>query len=576
MSAMNQPTFLVIDLFCGFGGTTLGYELAELEGQGVAKVLACVNHDPKAIKSHWLNHPEVHHFEEDIRTLELSPLVEIVRKARVQYPDTYVVLWGSLDCTNHSKAKGGLPREADSRTLANDLFRYEEALDPDFIKIENVVEFMAWGPLDEKGKPISRKNGQDWIRWRNEMCSRGYHDQWQELNSANFGAYTSRNRLFGCFAKHGRPIVWPTPTHSKKVSSGFFGSLKPWKAVKEVLDFSDEGESIFDRKIPLVEKTLERIYAGLVKYVAGGEEAFMQHLYACSSDGVNNHSLNRPGRTITTRDARALISAQFISKYYSGRPEGKNIPITGPAGTITCIDGQALVQASFIYKYYGNGHNLQSVEEPAGTLTTKDRLVNVRPCFLDKQYGSGPMNHQSADEPAGSLTANPKLNLVQTSFLDRQFLNGTRHQSVEDPHGSITTVPKSNLVTTFLVNRQFNNVGNSTDAPSPTIIATQDKRPLYLVQLATGEFWIEVYESDSEIMRKIKHFMAIYGIADIKMRMLRVPELLKIQGFPDDYQMVGTQSDHKKFIGNSVVPHVVKAWAEAFAKRLKTLNQKAA
>jgi len=44
-----------------------------------------------------------------------------------------------------------------------------------------------------------------------------------------------------------------------------------------------------------------------------------------------------------------------------------------------------------------------------------------------------------------------------------------------------------------------------------------------------------------------------------------VPELLKIQGFPENYQMVGNQSDHKKFIGNSVVPLVTKSWAEAMA-----------
>ena len=69
-------------------------------------------------------------------------------------------------------------------------------------------------------------------------------------------------------------------------------------------------------------------------------------------------------------------------------------------------------------------------------------------------------------------------------------------------------------------------------------------------------------------MIQIKQFMSIYGLVDIKMRMLRVPELLKIQGFPENYQMVGNQSDQKKFIGNSVVPSVVKAWAEAFALNL--------
>lgn len=575
---MTQPTFLVIDLFCGFGGTTLGFTKAMILGQQVAKVLACVNHDPKAINSHLLNHPEVFHFTEDIRTLELSPLVEIVRKARIQYPDAYLVLWASLECTNHSKAKGGLPRDADSRTLACDLFRYQEALQPDYIMIENVVEFMAWGPLDENGKPISRKNGQDWIRWRNQMNALGYWDDWQELNAANFGAYTSRNRLFGCFARPGLPIVWPEPTHSKKVKPGMFGSLKPWKAVKDVLDFSDEGESIFGRKKPLVEKTLERIYAGLIKYVAGGEKAFMQHIYACSSNGDNNHSLDQPGRTVTTRDARALVQTAFISKYYSGKPEGKNIPVDGPAGTVTCVDGQALVQAAFIaQRNTGEPFSkLVDIEGPARTITaTGGNQDLVQPHFLYKYYGNG-HNLQSIEEPAGTLTTKDRLVSVGTRFIDRQFTGSKVPSSVEEPSGTLLANPKSNLVTTFLVNRQYNNEGNSTDQPSPTIIATQDKRPLYLVQLASGEIGIEVYETDSPMTRKIKEFMALYGIADIRMRMLKVPELLRIQGFPDTYRMVGNQSDHKKFIGNSVEPNTVKAWVEALANRLNVQFQKQA
>lgn len=62
--------------------------------------------------------------------------------------------------------------------------------------------------------------------------------------------------------------------------------------------------------------------------------------------------------------------------------------------------------------------------------------------------------------------------------------------------------------------------------------------------------------------------MAIFGLVDIKMRMLRVHELLKIQGFPADYTLCGNQSDQKKFIGNSVVPQVVKVWIEAMAEKI--------
>ncbi len=135
--------------------TSTGVEKANYKGRKCAKVIACVNHDANAIASHAANHPEAQHYTEDMRTLDLRPLAEHTAEMRRMYPMVKVVLWASLECTNFSRAKGGLPRDADSRTLAEHLFRYIEVLTPDFIQIENVEEFMSWGDLDENGKPIS-------------------------------------------------------------------------------------------------------------------------------------------------------------------------------------------------------------------------------------------------------------------------------------------------------------------------------------------------------------------------------------------------------------------------------------
>jgi len=525
---MTEPIFLIVDLFCGFGGTTTGFLDAQIDGKKVAKVIACVNHDPKAIKSHWLNHPEVTHYEEDIRTLDLGELTALVEYWKCIYPDAFVILWASLECTNFSKAKGGQPRDADSRTLAEHLFRYQKALNPDYIQIENVVEFMSWGPLDENGKPLSRKNGCDWVKWRNEMCSFGYYDEWKELNSADYGAYTSRNRLFGCFAKEGLPIVWPTPTHSKKANLSMYGDLKKWKPVKDVLDFENEGKSIFNRNKPLSDKTLERIYAGLVKYIAKGDTS-------------------------------------FLSNYKSGNPKSKNSSVKTPCGTITTIPTQAIVNAKFLQHYYGNGFNT-SMEEPCPTIRTKESCSLIQPeYFIDQQYGqSKPSDINSV---AGSITANPKLALVEATpfIMDTQFNNGPKF--IEEPAGVITANRKHH----YIVNPSHGGYCTSTEAPCPVIIARQDKAPLYLIQAEKGFLAVPVFDCDSEIMIKIKQFMAAFGLVDIKMRMLMIPELLKIQGFPDEYHMVGNQSDHKKFIGNSVHPLVPKTWAEAMGNRLLDL-----
>ncbi|RZM20852.1 MAG: hypothetical protein EOO88_34985, partial [Pedobacter sp.] len=339
--------FLIIDLFCGAGGTTTGFDRAMINGKKVALIMACVNHDPKAIKSHWLNHPDVIHFEEDIRTLQLSGLADIVLKYRLMYPKAKVILWASLECTNFSKAKGGQPRDADSRTLAENLYMhwdenkreyytgdsYLQILSPDYLMIENVVEFMSWGPLDENGKPVSKKSGSDWMRWRREICELGYHDQWKEMNSADFGAYTSRNRLFGCFAKNGLPIIWPRTTHAKKPElGGLFGeSLLKWKPVRDVLDFEDEGTSIFNRKKPLVDASLARIEAGLVKFAAGGKENFI--LKYNSTDKKGRHtppSTDEPCPTVACQNRLGVVKASFLTKYYSGKPEGMLSPVSKP------------------------------------------------------------------------------------------------------------------------------------------------------------------------------------------------------------------------------------------------------
>ena len=178
---------LYIDLFCGAGGTSTGVENARYVGEQCAKVIACVNHDVNAIASHAANHPDALHFTEDIRTLELSPLIAHVKRMKTIYPDAQIVLWASLECTNFSKAKGGQPRDADSRTLAEHLFRYIEAIDPDYIQIENVEEFMSWGDMDEKGHPISKDKGRCYEKWKRNVRKYGYDFDWRILNAADYG-----------------------------------------------------------------------------------------------------------------------------------------------------------------------------------------------------------------------------------------------------------------------------------------------------------------------------------------------------------------------------------------------------
>lgn len=296
-----------IDLFCGAGGTSTGIHLANVN----AEVLACVNHDAEAIKCHKKNHPNAVHFTEDIRDFNvIAKIATLVDAIRIKDPDAIINIWASLECTHFSKAKGGMARSADSRTLAEHLERYVQAIDPDYLYIENVREFMSWGPLDTNGKPISTKKGVDYIKWRDNLKVLGYHYDNRLLNSADYGAYTSRERYFGVFARLGMPIKFPDPTHSKKGING----LLPWKPVRDLLDLQDEGRSIFGltkMNKPYSDNTLKRVLAGLYKFSKEG--LFLTSYYG--NGGA--HSANEPCNTLTTKErfaAHWIVDTQFSNK----------------------------------------------------------------------------------------------------------------------------------------------------------------------------------------------------------------------------------------------------------------------
>ncbi len=748
----EEIEFVIVDLFCGAGGTTQGFDMALLEGKKIALVAACVNHDWKALKSHWQNHPDVIHFEEDIRTLELSPLVELIAKYRQLYPNAKIILWASLECTNFSKAKGGLSRDPDSRTLAVHLPRYIYALEPDYIQIENVVEFMSWGPVRIKAKkhhrtdekngiyahtelktgidkktgeecywwtPISKLNGTDWRRWRESICNMGYIDDWKQMNAADYGGYTSRNRLFGCFAKPGLPIIWPEASHAKKADKeqtlSLFAERRPkqkWKAVKDVLDFDDEGESIFnrireirtpkqakkllisDKKVkevyvlpsvlesfidPLVltkdnlanfdqlieeyhtkhgrvdiyryevlaDKSLERTYSGLIKFVAGtNKKAFLANYNSTSKNGDTRHAVKSMDEPCPVVTAQNRLAAFFITKYFSGRPEGKLASVDGPTGAIKTVDSHAINRIEFIVqrnsgdpeskivdidgparsltgtagnqdlaqiKFLVNSQGLDgssSVENICPALLTRDKIsvwhINKIKGFIAKYYGTGGQ-FSNIEDPAGTLTTKARMAKMQLVWIERPFSGGGQHSSIDEPAGAILAErAKLNMVKAmpFIMNTNYDNIGSSieqpagpllasrhhyylvnpsywghtqsVDEPCPVIIARQDKTPLYLVKISCADVFIPIYNDDSEVMQDIKVFMALYGISDIKMRMLKVSELLPIQGFPINYHLFGNQSDQKKFIGNSVHPLIPKYWAECMGGKLREIRRLAA
>ena len=366
---------LIIDCFAGGGGASVGIEMA----LGCPVDIA-INHDPQAIRMHKTNHPLTLHLTEDIFKVDLEKYVAGQHVA---------LMWASPDCTSHSKAKGGQPRKHGLRILPWAVYKHAKKILPDVIIMENVEEIQQWGPLDENGKIISERKGEEYMRFIRSMQSIGYDFDSKELVAADYGAPTTRKRWYAIFRRDGNPIIWPEPTHSKDGLTG-----KKWLECGDYIDWSDLGKSIFDRSKPLAEATMKRIANGYIKYVVNNPNpyivknkeavAFLIQYHGEQKEGDSRGQLlTEPIKTIDTSNRYGLVTA-FVTKFYkSGTGQGCDEPLH----TITTSPGHFGLISAFLIKYYGTGCG-QELSGPLGTITTKDRfgLVNAITEIDGEQY----------------------------------------------------------------------------------------------------------------------------------------------------------------------------------------------
>lgn len=352
---------LVIDFFAGGGGASTGVEAATGRPVDIA-----VNHDPDAILMYRTNHPDTLCLTEDIFNVDMRPYIQ---------GRNIDLLWASPDCTSHSKAKGGQPRESGLRILPWAVYKHAKYMLPAVIFMENVEEIQEWGPLDENGRPIKERMGEDYEAFINAMKSLGYTVESRELIAADYGAPTTRKRWYAIFRRDGKPIVWPTRKRTKD----------KWERCGDYIDWSDLGKSIFGRTKPLAEATQARIAFGIEKYIVNNpfpyrvpsEDAYaflIQYHGEQKTGDSRGQTLSEPLKTIDTSNRYGLVSA-FITKFYK---TGIGQSCEEPLHTITTSAGHFGLITAFLVKYYGQGCG-QTVMEPLATITTKDRfgLVSV-------------------------------------------------------------------------------------------------------------------------------------------------------------------------------------------------------
>ena len=347
----------IIDMFCGGGGESTGLVTAANDF-GFDINMSAINHWERAIETHAANYPFAEHRVEDVQTINPESL-----KASV---DTDL-LWASPACTHHSVARGGKPKNEQMRAPAWDVLRFAEILHPKRIIIENVPEFQNWGPLTPDGKTIQEKKGQTFNMFIKCLQSLNYIVSYRVLCAADYGAPTSRRRLFIQAVRRdcAKRIVWPETTHTK--DGDLF--LPKWRSASEIIDWTIPCQLIKDRKKPLADKTLKRIECGIREFWGDYAEPFIAKLYGTSTA----EPLSIPLSSISCSGAHHMLIQPFISAIGQTSAKQRNRTIDKPLSTICTKQEHCLVQP-FITEYYGNG-GANSISIPLPTITTKDRFA---------------------------------------------------------------------------------------------------------------------------------------------------------------------------------------------------------
>lgn len=550
--AALPPGELIIDSFAGGGGASLGIELALGRSPDVA-----INHDAEAIALHAANHPTTRHYREDVWKVDPR---EATGGRRVG------LMWLSPDCKHFSKAKGGKPVSKRVRGLAWVAVRWAKAVKPRVIVLENVEEFQTWGPifkththgctgdhrrprLDRHGDPISYTDGRDrgcksgcqfgrpdstrkgltFRRFVGRLRNLGYEVQWRELRACDFGAPTIRKRLFLIARCDGQPIVWPRPTHGK-------GTPQPWRTAAECIDFTIPTPSIFltpveakawgrangraAPKRPLAEATLNRIAAGLRRFVLEAPRPFIVQVQNASA-GDTPIDLNKPLRTVTAhpKGGGFALAAPVLVPRYGERlgQEPRARASTEPMATVVPTQNGASLVSAFLAKHQserGNEVQAASLFDPVPTVKTRDSNAVVTSTLVALRGGESAHQHgDDITEPLRTVSA-----------------GGTHHAEVR----------------AFLV-AYYGNEKDGGDLFTPMRTVTSRER-FGLVTVDGTE----------------------YAIADIGMRMLEARELYRAQGFPDSYRIdipfngkPMTKEAQVRMCGNSVCPPVAAAIVRA-------------
>lgn len=537
----------IADLFCGAGGTSTGAVLAA-KARGFEVKLTAVNHWPVAIDTHATNHPEARH---------LCTAVDDVDPRKLYEPHELDVLWASPECTHHSRARGGKPMHDQSRATAWCVTRWAEAVLPGIIFVENVPEFLDWGPLGTNGRPMMSRKGATFRAWVGVLESLGYKVEWRVLCAADYGAPTTRERLFVQAVRGRRRIIWPQRTHAPlakieaaRTGGDLFGDVmagvKPWRSAREIIDWDLEGRWLDEMPpkpqyggLPLSPKTLRRIHAGLRRF---GMKHFLVPQFG-ERDGQSPrcHDVDESLPAVTSHGAGALVLPFLVEHKGTGESQvmASAKDVKEPLSMITTSGGHHSLVEPFIVPIDHTGRarvTVNSIDAPLSTVTTEARHCVVRPYLVSTAHGGDGARVRSVDEPMPTVCGNRgEQSVIEPHLLPQQSCGVLR--PVSEPMPTCATAGAIAFVEPFLTKFYGTGGAVSVDEPLDTI-TTKDRFALVCPMVMVGSVPYRVR---------------------LRWRMLQPHELARGMSFPADYQFTGNKTQVVKQIGNAVCPEIANA-----------------
>lgn len=569
---------LIADLWCGAGGTITGAHRAAMQ-MGIPLEVVSVNHWPTAIETHSRNYPDFRHHCADLESARPSELV----------PEGYLdALIASPTCTFHSRARGGKPVTDQQRMDPWHVVRWCTELRVKRIQIENVPEFVDWGPCSlVTDRPIPSRKGEYFRAWCDALRAIGFKIAYRVLCCADYGDATTRNRFFLIGRSDGKRLRWPDPTHAKHGQADLLGTRARWRGAVEIIDWDTPGKSIFTRKKPLAPNTLRRIRAGAVRYGwpqpyidaldallegrepvldiqfhdcvdwvakqgAEGQVAHVGGIVMSTASGGAARDLSQPVPTITTGGNGA--APHYITPLLmgtNGAAPAKSVE--NPVPTITTGGASAvrhpgnarpqLLQPLLVSKHGGPHNTARAAEDPMWSPDTAGAGSLAAP-VLAPYYGSGSgETAQSVEQPVPAITTKARFGLADPVVIrtDQTGSGANGVRSAADPVHTLVSKANVGMSQAFLVpnfgeRAQQRPRTHGLAEPLPTITASGH---IQLAQRAAQGFRI-----------------------DILYRMLHYRELARAMSFDDGddvYDFAGTSTEITKQIGNAVPCRIAAA-----------------